>query len=176
MAKCATNSELLKEVWRTEGMELKEVTQTLRINWDTKSGTFLLNTRDVVGEYVDGPTTNRQVLQLAVRFYEPLGLVAPVSVVGKLIFQDTWCRGLAWYELLPSDLGALWNTWVTAMPPLALLRVYKWLGTEDSSRFQVHVFCDASERAYAAALYVRSCMVDRNVVSLACSKNRLAPV
>ena len=38
------------------------------------------------------------------------------------------------------------------------------------------MFCDASERAYVAALYVRSCMVDRNVVRLACSKNRLAPV
>jgi len=176
MAKWANNSEHLKEVWRTEGVDFKEITQTLGIDWDTKSDTFLMDPHDVIGKYVEGPTTKRQVLQAIARFYDPLGLLAPVSVVGKLLFQDTWCRGLAWDELLPSDLGALWNTWVTTMPPLAQLRVPRWLGTVDRSCSQVHVFCDASERAYGAALYVRSCTADRNVVRLAYSKNRLAPV
>jgi hypothetical protein len=173
MAKWATNSEQLKEVWRTESVGFKKITQTLGVDWDTKSDTLLMDPRDVIDEYVEGPTTKRQVLQATARFYDALGLLAPVSV-GKLLFQDTWCRGLAWDELLPSDLGALWNTWVTAMPPLAQLRVPRCLGTVDSSRSQVHVFCDVSERVYEAALYVRSCMVDRSVVRLACSKNRLA--
>ena len=60
------------------------------------------------------------------------------------------------------------------MPPLAQLRVPRWLGTVDSSHPQVHVFCDASEHAYGAVLNVRTYVVDRNVVRLACSKNRLA--
>ena len=42
------------------------------------------------------------------------------------------------------------------MPPSAQLRVPRWVGTVDSSHPQVHVFCDASERAYGDALYVRS--------------------
>ena len=33
MAKWATNSEKLKEIWRTEGVDLKEITQTLEIEW-----------------------------------------------------------------------------------------------------------------------------------------------
>ena len=176
MTKWATNSEHLKEVWRTKGVEFKEVRLTLGIDWDTKSDTFLMDHRDVIGEYVEGPTTKRQVLQATDRFYDPLGLLAPVSVVRQLLFQGIWYRELAWEELLPSDLGAIWNIWVTAMPPLAQLRVPRWLGTVDSNRPKVHVFCDASERDYTAALYVRSCMVDRNVVRLVCSKNRLAPV
>ena len=176
MAKWATISEHLKEVWRTEGVDFKEITQTLGIDWDTKSDTFLMDPHDVIGKYVEGPTRKRQVLQAIARFYDPLGLLAPVSIVGKLLLQDTWCRGLAWDELLPSDLGALCNTWVTTMPPLAQLRVPRWLGTVDGSCSQVHVFCDASERAYGAALYVRSYTADRNVVRLAYSKNRLAPV
>ena len=92
MAKWATNSEHLKEVWRTEGVEFKEVTQTLGIGGDTKSDKFLMDPRDVIGEYVEGPTTKKQVLQATARFYDPLELLAPVSVVGKLLFQDTWCR------------------------------------------------------------------------------------
>jgi len=50
-----------------------------------------------------------------------------------------------------------------------------WLATSNGN-FQVHVFCNASERAYAAALYVRSTKDDNPLTLLACSKNRLAPV
>ena len=81
MAKRATNSEHLKEVWRTEGMDFKEITQTLGIDWDTKSDTFLMDPH-VIGKYDEGPTTKRQVLQAIVRFYGPLGLLTPVSVIG----------------------------------------------------------------------------------------------
>jgi hypothetical protein len=41
---------------------------------------------------------------------------------------------------------------------------------------QTHVFCDASEKAYGAALYVRSTKEDGTFVRLACSKKRLASV
>ena len=118
----------------------------------------------------------RQVLQFITKFYYPLCLLTPISVVWKLVFQDTWCRGLAWDELLPSVIGALWNTWITPMSPLVYYRAPRWQGSVDRSRSQVHVFCDASESAYGAALHVRSSTADRNVVRLAYRKNRLAPV
>ena len=58
---------------------------------------------------------------------------------------------------------------------LSQLHIPRWLATSSGS-FQVHVFCDASERAYGAALYFRSIEGDKTVIRLACSKNRLAPV
>ena len=66
-----------------------------------------MDNRDIIGEYFEGPTTKRQVLQATARFYDTLGLVSHVSVVGKLLFQETWCRRLAWDEHFPSDLGAI---------------------------------------------------------------------
>jgi hypothetical protein len=62
----------------------------------------------------------------------------------------------------------------TTMRPLAQLRVPRWLGIFDRSRSQVHVFCDESERVYGAALYVRYCTADRNLIQLTYSKSRLA--
>jgi len=109
MAKWATNSKYLKEAWWKECVFFKEVTQTLGVDCDTESDTFSMEPRDVTDEYVEGPTTKRQILQATARFYDPLGLLSAVSVVCKLLFQDTWCRGLVWDELLPSDLGALCN-------------------------------------------------------------------
>jgi len=92
------------------------------------------------------------------------------------MFQDTWCKGLAWDEHFPSNLGTLWNTWVSTLSHVAHLNIPRWIGTVDRNHSLVHVFCDTSERAYGAALYIRSCMVNNNVVHLACSNNRLAPV
>jgi hypothetical protein len=39
IAKWATNSKQLKEVWRTDGADFIEITQTLGIDWDTESDT-----------------------------------------------------------------------------------------------------------------------------------------
>jgi hypothetical protein len=65
---------------------------------------------------------------------------------------------------------------VSTLPHLAHLCVPRWIGVVNRCISQIRVFCDASERAYGAVLYVRSCTIDNNVVHLACSKNRLAPV
>ena len=54
--------------------------------WDTELDIFSMEIRDVTGEYVEGPTTKRHILQATVRFYDPLGLLSHVSVVGKLLF------------------------------------------------------------------------------------------
>ena len=111
--------------------------------------------RDVTGEYVEGPTTKRHVLQATTTFNDSLGLLSPVSFIGKLLFHDTRCKELDWDEILPSDLGALWNTRVSTLPHLAHLRIPRWEGTADRSHPQV--FCDAFQLAYEAAVYIRSC-------------------
>jgi len=55
------------------------------------------------------------------------------------------------------------------------LYIPRWLVTSIGS-FQVHVFCNASERAYGTTLYIRSTKDDKTLIRLACSKNRLAPI
>ena len=59
---------------------------------------------------------------------------------------------------------------------MAQLRIPRWVGTADRSHPQVHVFCDASERAYGVVFNIISCVVNDNVVHLACRKNLLASV
>jgi hypothetical protein len=68
MAKWATNCDHLKDVWRSEGVEFKEITQTLGVDWDTKADTILMDPHEVIGGYVDVPTTKRVVLQAVARF------------------------------------------------------------------------------------------------------------
>jgi len=113
---------------------------------------------------------------MTAQFYDPLGLFSPVSVIGKILFQETWCRGLRWQKILPHDFGVRWHAWITSLSHLSGIHVPRWMGTSKGQDTQMHVFCDTSERAYGAILYIRSTTQEGIIVRLACSKSRFAPV
>jgi hypothetical protein len=103
---------MLKKVWKADDLEFKVTTEVLGLGWDTESDTLSFGPREVSEGHVEGPTTKRKIVRVTAGFYDPLGLLSPISVIGKLLFQDTRRRGLAWDESLPPDLGTLWNNWV----------------------------------------------------------------
>ena len=174
LSKWASNSEQMKAIWKAEDQNIEEQTQVLGVNWNTENDCFSFDSEVVTIQLPEGPTTKRQLLQTTARFYDPLGLYSPVSIVRKMLFQDTWCRGLDWNELLPFDLGARWHAWVSTLTSLPQVHIPRWLATSKES-FQAHVFCDASERAYGAALYIHSTKDDETLIRLACSKKQAGP-
>jgi hypothetical protein len=93
MGKWASNSEPLKDIWRTGGLDIKSTTQVLGVGWDTTRDTLYTDHRDVTDKAHEGPLTKGQLLQVTSRFYDPMGLMSPVLITGKLIFQETWRRG-----------------------------------------------------------------------------------
>jgi hypothetical protein len=128
MGKWASNSELLGNICKVGGLEFKYVTQVLGVNWDTTRDTLFTDNRDVTDKVHEGPLTMRQLLQATSRFYDPMGLMSPVLITGKLIFQDSCCRGVGWDELLPDDLGSRWRDWVTLLPHLLDIHIPRWVG------------------------------------------------
>jgi len=63
---------------------------------------------------------------------------------------------MQWEEILPHDIGARWYAWIISLPRLADFHIPRWMGTSNVHNSQMHVFCDAFQRAYGAILYVRS--------------------
>ena len=101
MYKWATNSTHLQDIWRTKGLPLQTETQVLGMDEETQSYTIHIDHMDITRALPERPVTKSQVLQFTSRFYDPLGLFLPVALMGKLIFQYTWTRGLAWDKLPP---------------------------------------------------------------------------
>ena len=176
MAKWTTSCQELKEIWKAEGQEFKRTTQALGLDWNTETGTLSADPRDILDKTTEGPATKKQLLQTTARFYDLLGIFSPFSAIVKILFQETWCRGMQWEEIVPHYIGARWHAWITSLPLVAGIHVLRWMGTSNGHDTQIHVFCDASERAYGAVLYVRSSTREGIIVRLACSENRLAPV
>ena len=172
----ASSSEDLKGIWKAEFQEIQRRTQALGVDWNKVCDTLPVDSRDFQNKTIEGPATKRQFIQTTARFYDPLGLFTPVSAIAKIFLQETWCRGMQCKLILPHDIGTRWHAWITSLPLLADIDIPRWMGTSKGHDTQTHVFCETSERAYGAVLYVRSSTHEGVIVRLACSKSRLAPV
>ena len=117
-AKQATRYEEKQGIWKAEFEEIQKTTKFLGVNWNTESYTHSVDPRDIQDKITQRTPTKRQLLQTTARFYDPLGLFSSFYAIAKILFQETWCRGMQWEEILPHDIGALWHTWITSIPLL----------------------------------------------------------
>ena len=59
--------------------------------------------------------TKRELLSFISSIYDPVGLMAPVTLEPKLIIQDLWRRQIDWDVELPDDLKLRWTKWKQAL-------------------------------------------------------------
>ena len=176
LTKWATSGEQLKAIWKSKGQRAKAQTQFLGVNWNTESDYLYIDSDKITNKFEEGPTTNRKLLQTTASFYDPLGLFSAVTLIVKILFKDIWCRGINWDELLPTDLGTRWHTWVSGLPSLSQVHVPRWLAASgDGNTKNSRILWCFRKRLWSDSL--RSYDQGRqHPCPLACSKNRLAPV
>nr|XP_055064967.1 uncharacterized protein LOC129447318 [Misgurnus anguillicaudatus] len=130
---------------------------TLGLSWHWETDTLGYKSRPL--DY--GSLTMRNVYKVLARQYDPLGFISPFTTRAKLIVQSMWDGPRDWDDpIIPPDLQKAWMEWESELPLLSritLPRPYAPAHTEQSvvSR-QIHVFSDASEKAYGAVSYLRT--------------------
>ncbi|XP_066967532.1 uncharacterized protein [Macrobrachium rosenbergii] len=83
-----------------EADEPKVVT-VLGMKWDRSKDALSLKGGKKMNESVrDGKLTKLKLFSLLVSNFDPLGLVSPVFMKGKLLLQDLWGEGVEWGEVL----------------------------------------------------------------------------
>jgi Pao retrotransposon peptidase. len=128
MAKWATNSTQLTDIWHAERRQVTLETHVLGVPWNTATDELSLAQPDINDGMTFVTTTKRQLLKATSRFYDPLGLATPISVVSKILFQETWNRGLQWNELLPADLAKRWAVWTSTLHELPTITIPRFIG------------------------------------------------
>ncbi|XP_043862004.1 uncharacterized protein LOC122756464 [Drosophila santomea] len=98
------------------------------------------------------------------------------AIRAKIFMQKIWLRELGWDQPLPRDLATQWREFLEGYPALKEIRIPRWVRFHPAAKLQYHAFCDASQDAYGAAIFVRIETKEGCCTHLLTSKTRVAPV
>lgn len=184
MTKWSSNSEELL-VRIKEGQLEEDKNMNLEIKMDTiiKILGLTWNRCDDSYHYVvslptlQRPVTKRNIIADIARLFDPLGWVAPVIIVAKIIIQKLWLTGIKWDEEVPESLLKEWMTYREGLKFLEQIKIPRHLGcTVNDTQIELHGYSDASQVAYAAVVYVRTVGADGVHVKLVAAKTKVAPI
>ncbi|XP_070855517.1 uncharacterized protein [Drosophila suzukii] len=146
--------------------------KVLGLYWDPGKDILTYN----IGLAANPDCTKRQVLSDVSRIFDPLGLLAPIVIQFKIIFQKLWLLNLDWDDPLPTKLADNWLKWRADLDTLQKFQLPRFVAN-DADNIELHGFSDASTRAYAAVVYSRVTNDDGFIsVSLVAAKTRVAPL
>ena len=148
-------------------------TKVLGVSWRPRSDCLSFCTSQPVPEVV----TRRWLLSTVAAIFDPLGLAAPIIVQAKIKMKDAAVEGFDWDDVLPQDHQSWWALWFQRLDALNQVKVPRCLFPNEQALVgsELHTFVDASEEAFAAAVYLRNVYADGSVVlRLVIAKSKLA--
>ncbi|XP_076245382.1 uncharacterized protein LOC143185936 [Calliopsis andreniformis] len=121
--------------------------------------------------------TKRTILSETSKIFDPLGLVGPATIRAKVILQKLWQLKVSWDESLPQDLHTEWECFHHQLALLNQISIPRCAISSTMHGIEMHGFCDASEQAYGACIYLKSINTEGQcTVRLLCAKSRVAPL
>ncbi|XP_070141661.1 uncharacterized protein [Drosophila kikkawai] len=154
-------------------IDAESTAKTLGIRWRAKSDEFYFVPPELI---VEPSYTKREVLSQIAKLFDPAGWLAPFIIRSKMFMQEIWLQDLGWDDKLPTHMSQRWQSFLKEYSHLNKIRVPRWVGYQPEVIVEHHGFCDASQKAYGAAIYVRVEMGHQILTRLLTAKTRVAPV
>ena len=160
--------ELLKDIQKAENsvcsqdskqktLEAKTVqessaTKVLGILWDQNSDKMVFDLSVMTADAQLEHVTKRSFLSTIARFYDPLGLLSPITVPLKQIYQVVCKMKVNWDAQLPQEIRNKWGELMQDIAANTLVDIDRCVLSDllynDICKFELHGFSDASNIAY----------------------------
>ena len=96
--------------------------------------------------------TKRGVLCKIAKIYDPIGLAAPVTLQGKIVYRDICKEKTAWDAEIPLQIAKKWSKWENNLPDQVEVPRSLAVAGEEIREITLHAFGDASGQELAAAV------------------------
>ena len=154
----------------------------LKIEWDTINDYLIYSFEDLVESFKSVFPTKRSILGIIARFYDPVGLIQPVIIKLKLLFQEVFLTNVDCDSKITGQLKENWRFIVKFVENLAGIFINRCYFYDVEPRdyivsYQLHGFSDVSEKPYGCCIYLK-CITKSNFIlsSLVASKSRVASI
>ena len=198
MRKWKSNSPAVMEVMQKEegGDDLSEESQakmmlnpndpspvkTLGVPWDLKTDKMTISLEKAISKGKVENVTKTVVLSASASIYDPAGIVGPITFWVKVLFQRVCQTKGSWDDQLDEETRKEWDRWLRSAERYSRIEFPRCYhpNLAESTCVMLIGFCDASEKGYAAVVYLRmvtTILSKENVgCSLVASKTRVAPL
>ena len=158
----------------------EESMYVLGLKWDHNNDTLAVSRG--TNSTITKSLTQRLVLSLVSKVYDPIGLVAPFTVGARLILKDIWrVNGQSWDDELPKNTVDRFLAWCVELPPLAEITILRSYFSGPFQHLELHMFGDSSQDVFSAVGFLRAqvfCTSGEFITELAfvLGKARVAPM
>ena len=151
--------------------------KVLGIIWDKINDNIIFNFEDIVKTFPLNPT-KRSILKSIASIFDPLGLINPLILRMKILFQDLCIAKVTWDESLSNEFLDRWLCIIDDLKSVNSFCVQrKYCFNDINDPFisvQLHSFSDASKRAHSSCVYLRFEQVSGNIkTQLVTSKSKV---
>ncbi|KAI2644797.1 Paraneoplastic antigen-like protein 5 [Labeo rohita] len=155
--------------------ETSPTQRSLGLLWEITTDTFTYSASTITK-----PFTRRGVLSTVNSVFDPLGLVAPVTIQGRALLRELTSEQSDWDTILPKEKLSKWEAWRDSLQDLEQLhvpRTYTTTSLIEAVHTELCVFSDASTKAIGAVAYLKALQKDGQVeVGFVMGKAKLAPL
>ncbi|XP_075167653.1 uncharacterized protein LOC142239764 [Haematobia irritans] len=186
MRNWASNSNIVRQKLAEGGAATENsfgaVEKILGMYWESNNDVFQYNCRfsrlkrNVFQRHT--VPTKREVLQVLMSIFDPLGFVSHYTISLKILLQDIWRSAIKWDDELNEDLHIKWCSWLSNLEKISTVsipRCYSRL-LKSTLNVQLHTFVDAGENAYAAVCYFRIQYQGEVDVRIVAAKGKVSPL
>ena len=149
--------------------------RVLGINWDINSDEFLFEFSDIIALSESLKSTKRNILKIASSFFDPLGFISPMVIQVKVLFQVLCQEKIDWDVEVPEHITHRWLKFIQLLKQFHEIRVPRFV-FRHSQEISLHGFCDSSELAYSAVVYILIRHENGVSVEFLTSKTKVAPL
>ncbi|XP_076661051.1 uncharacterized protein LOC143364796 [Halictus rubicundus] len=166
-------SSLSKELIHPKILGDASTMKTLGISWDAQHDTIRYSVQPTTTTEV----SKRNILSTIAKMYDPLGVLGPITIIAKIIMQRLWTLKITWDESVPTSIHTERTNFESTLQQLNDIEFKRLVRIKNAKRTELHGFCDASEKAYGACLYIRTTDNSGSIhAHLLCAKSRVAPL
>ncbi|XP_062714757.1 uncharacterized protein LOC134291264 [Aedes albopictus] len=159
-----------------EEQGINTVIKVLGILWDPRSDDFLFSIKSPNFDAESESNTKRSILSEIAKLYDPLGFLAPVIVLAKLLMQQLWRSKVGWDEPVEVEIAEQWAQLKASLEATNRMRIPRRVLIDGAVCYELHGFADASMSAYGACVFIRSVLDESAQLQLLCSKSKVAPL